>query len=169
MLPAKLKDFILFNDAQSYLGEVADLTLPKLTRKMEGWRGGGMQGEVKVDMGQEPIDFEWTVGGLALQALRQYGSSDVAGIGLRFMGAYQREDGTPPYAVEVIVRGRHEEIDFGGQKAGGDTETKIKTTCSYYKLVIDGQTVIEIDMMGMMYVVDGVDRFAAIRAALGLI
>lgn len=169
MLPAKLKDFILFNDAQSYVGEVSELTLPKLTRKMEGWRGGGMQGEVKVDMGQDPLDLEFTIGGLGLQVLRQFGSTDIAGIGLRFMGAYQREDGTPPYAVEVIVRGRHEEIDMGTQKAGGDTETKVKTTCSYYKLVVDGETLVEIDMLGLVYVVSGVDRFAAIRAALDLI
>ena len=169
MLPAKLKDFILYNDAQSYVGEVGELSLPKLARKMEGWRGGGMQGEVKVDMGQEPLDFEWTVGGLGIQGLRQYASTDISGTMLRFMGAYQREDGSAPYAVEVIARGRHEEIDFGTQKAGGDTETKFKTSCTYYKLVIDGEVIIEIDMLGHIQVIGGIDRFASIRAALGLI
>lgn len=169
MLPSKLKDFNLFNDARSYLGEVGELTLPKLSRKMEGWRGGGMMGEVKVDMGQDALDLEWKIGGLAPQVLRQFGSADVGGVLLRFMGAYQREDGSGVNAVEVVVRGRHEEIDSGTSKAGGDTETTVKTTCSYYKLVIDGVEVIEIDLIANVFVVDGVDRNAEIRAALGLI
>jgi hypothetical protein len=69
--------------------------------------------------------------------------------------------------VEIVVRGRHSEIDFGSAKAGEDTEFKVKTACSYYKLSINGATVIEIDLLNMVEVIDGTDRLAAQRRAIG--
>lgn len=168
MLPAKLKNLNLHNDAQSYMGEVGEVTLPKLTAKMEAWRGGGMIGEVKIDMGLDELMMEWKIGGLVRQVLRQFGHTEVDGVLLRFSGAYQAEDGSGVQAVEIVVRGRHEEIDMGNAKAGDDTEWTVKTPCAYYKLVIDGITEIEIDLLGGIYRVGGVDRYAEIRSALGL-
>jgi len=40
-IPRKLKAFSLFVEGRGYAGKVAELTLPKLTRKMEEWRAGG--------------------------------------------------------------------------------------------------------------------------------
>ena len=49
-LPRKLKNMNLFNEGESYLGEIKTVVLPKLTRKMEDYRGGGMNAPIKVDM-----------------------------------------------------------------------------------------------------------------------
>lgn len=167
MLPAKLKNFNLHNDAESFMGVVSEVTLPKLTAKMEGWRGGGMMGEVKIDMGLEGLELEWKLGGLVRKVLRQFGMIDAGGGLLRFSGAYQADDGSAVQAVEVVVRGRHEEIDMGSAKAGDDTEWTVKTPCTYYKLVIDGFVEIEIDLLASIYRVGGVDRYAEIRTAIG--
>lgn len=40
-LPSKLKNLNLFNDGASYLGQVVEVKLPTLTRKMEEFRAGG--------------------------------------------------------------------------------------------------------------------------------
>lgn len=167
-LPRKLKNMNVFNDGASYLGEAKTVTLPVLTRTMEAWRGGGMDGTVKVDMGQEPIDMESTFGGLMLGILRQYGVTSATGVQLRFAGAYQRDDTGEVDAVEVVVRGRHEEIDMGDATPGEDTEHKVKTTCAYYKLTVNGVDEIEIDLLGMVFKVGGVDRLAEQRAAIGV-
>ena len=45
-LPRKLKYLNMFNDGLSYMGVVESVTLPKLTRKLEKYRGGGMPGAV---------------------------------------------------------------------------------------------------------------------------
>ena len=42
-LPKKLKMMNLFNEGNSYLGQTGEVTLPKLGRKLEAWRGGGIQ------------------------------------------------------------------------------------------------------------------------------
>lgn len=167
-LPRKLKDLMLFNAGVAYVGEVGSVTLPKLSRKLEAWRGGGMDGEVKVDLGQEAMEMEFTCGGLMLDVLRQFGVMTAAGVMLRFAGAYQRDDTGAVDKVEVIVRGRHEEIDMGEAKGGEDTEFKVKSSLAYYKLVVNGRTEIEIDPINMVLIVGGVDRLAERRAALGI-
>ena len=96
------------------------------------------------------------------------GATSVDAYGLRFAGAYQRDDDAGVDAVEVVVRGRHKEIDLGSSKPGDATEHKYTTTCSYYRLDINGRTEIEIDRVNMVFMVDGVDILAAQRRAMGV-
>lgn len=167
-LPRKLKNLNLFGDGESFLGQVASVKLPVLTRAMEEYRGGGMNGPVKIDMGQNALELESKFGGMMRSILRQYGVTRHDGVQLRFAGSYQRDDTGAVDAVEVVVRGRHEEIDMGDAKPGDDTEFTVKTACSYYKLSINGVTEIEIDLVNMIEVVGGVDRLADQRRAIGL-
>lgn len=169
-LPRKLKNMNLFNDAESLVGEVAECTLPKIGRNMENFRGGGMNGPVAIDQGMsdDSIDFEWKVGGLNLTSIRQYGITSASGVLLRFAGAYQQDDTGAITAVEAVLRGRHEEIDMGTQKPGDDTEQTIKTKWTYYKLTVDGKVEVEIDVLAMKEIVNGVDRLEAQRKACGL-
>ena len=57
---------------------------------------------------------------------------------------------------------------MGTAKAGDDNTIKAVTSLSYYKLTIGGATVIEIDVPGYVFMVNGVDRLAEKRQALGL-
>ncbi|MNB56934.1 Phage tail tube protein FII [compost metagenome] len=169
-LPRKLKNLNLFNDANSYVGVVKSVTLPPLGRKMESYRGGGMNGPVKADLGfsDDGIHFEWKTGGLDLIALRQFGAVNASGIALRFAGAFQQDDTGDVSAVEVVMRGRHETIEMGDNQPGEDTEHSITTTCSYYKLIVDNEEIIEIDLLNFIEKVNGVDMLEKQRAAIGL-
>lgn len=169
-MPRKLKNLNLFNDGNSYLGVVKSVTLPPLGRKMEAYRGGGMNGSVKADLGfsDDGIQFEWKTGGLDLIAMRQFGSVNASGIMLRFSGAFQQDDTGDVSTVEVVVRGRHETIEMGDASPGEDTEHSITTTCSYYKLTVDNEDIIEIDLLNFIEKVDGVDMLEKQRQALGI-
>lgn len=169
-LPSKLKNMNLFNEGHSFLAEVASVTLPKLGRKMESYRGGGMNGPVKTDQGlsDDGIVIDWTLGGLALLAIRQFGIANASGIGLRWAGAYQRDDTGEVDAVEIVARGRHEEIDMGEAKPGAETEHKIKTVCTYYKLTVNSRVEVEIDLLNFIEIIDGVDRLKDQRRAIGI-
>lgn len=169
-MPRKLKNLNLFNDGNSYLGLVKSLTLPSLGRKMEAYRGGGMNGPVKADLGMsdDGIQFEWKTGGLDLISLRQFGAVNASSVALRFSGPYQQDDTGETSNVEVVVRGRHETIEMGEAKAGEDTEHSVKTTCSYYKLTVDGEEIIEIDLLNFVEKVNGVDMLEKHRTAMGI-
>lgn len=169
-MPRKLKHMNLFNEGESYMGVASTVILPKLTRKLEAWRGAGMDGIAKVDMGMgdDGLQLEWTLGGVDMTVIKQYGAVSANGIGLRFAGSYQQDDTGDTVPVEVVVRGRHEEIDMGEAKPGEDTEHKITTACTYYKLTVDGEELIEIDTMAMIFVVDGKDLMEEHRRNIGL-
>jgi P2 family phage contractile tail tube protein len=166
-LPRKLKHFNVFYNGEEFFGQATEITLPKLAIKAEAYRGGGMPGEVDIDLGIEKLELEHSYGGLMYQIIKDFGITTVGGVLLRFSGSYQRDDTGDTDAVEAICRGRHTEVDQGNAKAGDDTEFKVKSTCSYYKLTVNGTTLIEIDMVNMIYVVDGVDRLEQHRRNIG--
>lgn len=167
-LPSVLKDMMLFNEGSAYIGEVSEVTLPKLSRKMEEWKGGGMSRPVKLDMGGDVLELEATFGGPMFDIISQYGSTSVTGVYMRFVGMWQNQDTGALDAVEAICRGRFEEIDFGNAKVGDKGDFKIKMPLGYYRLDRNGATLIEIDPLNMIEIVNGIDRLEAIRTALGL-
>jgi P2 family phage contractile tail tube protein len=169
-MPRKLKNMNLFNDGGTYMGVVKSVTLPPLARKMESYRGGGMNGPVKVDLGMsdDGIQFEWTLGGLDLTVINQFACVKADGVMLRFTGAYQQDDTGEVTAVEIVVRGRHETIEMGDAAPGEDTEHSITTTCTYYKLTVNSEEPIEIDIPNFIEKVNGVDMLAEQRKALGI-
>jgi hypothetical protein len=88
------------------------------------------------------------MGGHTATLIRTFGTTDVAGVPLRLVGAYQADDGSPPQSVEIYLGGRFTEIDLGKSKAGDDTEHKYTLPLSYYRRVVDGVDEVEIDMLG---------------------
>ncbi|MEE9946538.1 phage major tail tube protein [Pseudomonas sp. p106] len=169
-LPRKLKNLNTFHDGVSYMGITKSVTLPVLGRKMEAYRGAGMNGPVKADLGfsDDGLQLEWKIGGVDDQVIKQFANQSASGLMIRFSGSYQRDDTAAVSTVEVVVRGRHETIDMGEAVSGEDTEHTITTTCSYYKLTIDGSVLVEIDLLNFIENVNGVDMLAAQRRAIGL-
>jgi P2 family phage contractile tail tube protein len=165
-LPKKLKNYTVHNDGDNYVGQVKEISLSKIAAKMEGYRGGGMLGEVKVDLGLEGLEMEETYGGMVPGILRQMGAVTHDACQTRFTGAYQDDQTGAVTAGELIVRGRPEEIDPGNAQAGSDTEWKVKRALSYLRWTIGGRVEVEIDMVNCIYIVGGVDRMAQIRAAM---
>ena len=102
-LPSKLKHFNVFLDGLTHAGEVEEFTLPKLTRKVEEYRAGGMNGPVELDLGNEKLEVEATYGGLMRSVLKQYGTTTVDGALIRFAGAYQRVEAGRIGDVHLIL------------------------------------------------------------------
>lgn len=167
-LPRTLKYFNVFYQGNNFAGQVLEFELPKLGRKMEGYRPGGVSGEIESDVGLEKLECEHTYAGLMREIFNDFGIQKVDGVQLRFAGSYQHEDTGNIDAVEVVVRGRHAEIDPGKAKAGDKTEFKVKSVLTYYKLTINSEVVIEIDILNMIENVNGTDLLADHRTAIGL-
>lgn len=167
-LPNKLKLFELYVNGRAIGKKAKNVTLPKLTRKMEEWRAGSMTGAVSVDLGMEAMSLEFTTGGAEIELIKQFGSKTVDGVQLRFAGAYQCDDTAAINAVEIVVRGRFSDIDFGVQEAGTLGETKVIMPCAYLKYIFNGQTIVEIDPLNAIEIVNGTDLLDEVRAALGM-
>lgn len=164
--PRTLKNFALFANG-AWLADTKEVTRAKLTTKLEEWRGGAMDAPLQLDMGMEKIDFEYSLAGPDRNAISGFRGS-LSGENLRFAGAYQDDATGTVTQIEITVRGRVSEVDPGSQKAGEPGEYKTKVACSYYREEWDGRVLIEIDILNMVCIVDGVDRLAELRAAIGI-
>lgn len=167
MIPQVLSNTNLFVDGVSFSGDVPSLTLPKLTVKTETYRGGGMGGEVEIDMGLEKLESAFTTIGVRRESMKWFGLSDRTACNAVFRGSFKGLKGAVS-AVVVTLRGGIKEIDPGDWKPGDKAEMKHSMSLVYYKLEIDGRVIYEIDMVNMVRVIDGVDQLAAERTALGL-
>jgi P2 family phage contractile tail tube protein len=169
-LPRKLKNLNLFNDGNNHLGVVQSVTLPKLTRKTEAYRGGGMNGSVNTDLGMDDgaLDTSFVCGGLVRQNIQSYGASKAGEHLYRFTAAVQRDDTGDVDAVEIVLRGRIKEIDRGEWKPGETSTETVSLAVSYYKESVNGEVDAEIDLVNMVETINGVDALAAQRRALGL-
>jgi P2 family phage contractile tail tube protein len=169
-LPGKFKQFNIFIDGKSMIGVASEVTLPKLTHKTVAYRGGGMLAAVDVDLGFDDgaLDMEVTVGGLVVDMLGKMYQDTADGMQLRFTGAFQNETTAGYSTCEVQTRGRFMDMDLGSVKVGEDTSHKYTLKNTYVKITIDGTVVLEVDALNMVLKVNGVDKSAALRKALGI-
>lgn len=166
--PPKLKQLMMFNEGEAFVGETVSITPPKLVRKLEDYRAGGMDRPIKIDMGGEAMEMEAVYGGPLRKVIRQYGMLLVGGVYQRFVGSYQDDAAGTFHKIEMVTRGRHEEIDLGEWKPGSDTEFKVKSQLSFLSVTMDDEELCYIDVLGMISRVGGVDQMEAHRSAFGL-
>ena len=169
MLPRMLKNFNLFIDGVGFIGRCEEVTLPKITHKMEEFQGAGMFAPVEIDMGLEKLEMEVSLKEFSPEILKEIGTADVAGIPLRFVAAAVSDDSeNTTDAIEIFTRGRYRELDLGSAKAAEASTMKASVALTYFKYILNGEDIIEIDTVNMIYNVGGVDRLEAQRAALSL-
>lgn len=164
-LPPMLKDFDVFAANQRFKGLATTYVRPKIALKTETWLAAGMLGEVKLAFGLEELESESKFGGDQPALNAEFGDPRIDGSLLRFVGAYQAEDDGDVTRVEITQRGRTVEIDRGDDEKGTKTEVSYKHSLVYYKEVVDGVVMFEIDMLESVFIVNGVDRWQQIRDA----
>ncbi|MDU7777652.1 MAG: phage major tail tube protein [Aeromonas caviae] len=169
-LPRKLKHGNIFMDGENWIGVAEDFTPAKLSQKFEAYRGGGMMGAANIHMGLEDgaLDTSFTFGGAEAAIVKRMGLAKIDGVALRFAGSFQRDDTGEIVSVEIVQRGRFKELDRGTFKSGDNTQSKVSMVNTYYKETMNGVVLCEIDLLNMIWIVDGVDLMAEHRKAIGI-
>lgn len=166
-IPQVLFNTLLFVDGVSMQGDVPTFDLPKVKVKTEAHRGGGMDGEIDMDMGLEKLEASFTTTGMRRETLKFFGVFDTSATPLVFRGSFKEQKGRTVPAV-ATVRGMVTEVDPGSWKPGDKAEIKHAVSVSYYKLEVAGRVIYEIDPVNMVRIVDGIDQLASVRTDLGL-
>ena len=167
MITDVLRNVNLFVDGRGYAGSVEEVNLPKLTVATEEHRAGGMDAPAELDMGLEKLECDWSASAIDADLLKAWGVAPGNRLPVTFRGALESEDGAVK-AVEVRVRGHLKEVDWGTWKPGEKAPLKCMLAVRYYKFTHDGSVIHEIDVDNMKRIVNGVDRLAEQRAALGI-
>lgn len=162
-LPKSLVDFTAFVDGVGKAGKVTEGAPPKVALLVEEHIAGGMGGSVDIMMGAvEKMETTVTMSGVEADYYRHIGST----IGMTYRGT--TNDGETEQAVIHQMRGLVREADGDAMKRKDKGSTKNTMTVEYYKLTIGGVVIMEVDVMGKKFIVDGKDLWAQQRANLGI-
>ena len=162
-----IKNQTLFVDGRGYAGQLSEVNPPKLTLKLEEFRGGGMDLPIEITMGMEKLTADFTLISYDRDVLALFGVREGTTVPFNIREVLESFDGTTTSVVHTM-RGKITELDSGTHKPGEMVPLKVAVSLTYYKQVHGGVTVHEIDPANMVRVIDGVDQLAEQRRALGL-
>jgi len=170
-IPERLNDFRVYRNGTSDLLGVADITLPSLEPLKESLKGAGFAGEYESPtlghFQSMKLGLNWrTISNEQIKLFRQEAQR------LDCRGANQIYDAaTGKYSfpsIRVVVQGPPGKLDFGKMEKGATSDGNNEIECLYLKVEVDGKTLIEIDKLNYVCIIDGVDILKDIRKALGL-
>jgi len=162
-----LKNFNLYVDGRGFAGVVDELQLPTLGLVVEDFRAGGMDASVAVEMGQEKLEASFVLSGYEENVLNLWGIGQGQTVPLVARGALESLDGavTP---VVVYMNGTIRSMEPGAWTAGEKSTISFTMDLRSYKYTQAGRTINDIDIPNMVRTVNGTDRLAAQRNAIGL-
>jgi hypothetical protein len=168
-MPARdvLKNINLFVDGRGYAGQIDEYNPPDLTLTTEDYRAGGMDSAVAIEMGQEPLETSFSLIAYDADVLALWGVAVGETVPFTARGALESFDGTVK-AVTHRMRGTITSLQRGTWAPGQKPALSVTMRLVYYQETHDGSVTHEIDVENMRRVVNGVDRLAAQREALGL-
>lgn len=161
------KNLNLFVDGRGQAGQVSEYNAPKLVLKTEEYRAGGMHGPLKLTMGHEALDTDFTLFGYDADILALMGVAEGSEVQFTARQAMESWDGSVSALVHNM-RGKITEIDPGTSKPGEMPSLKITMSLSYYKETVGARVVHEVDVENMVFVQNGIDVLAPVRNALGI-
>jgi P2 family phage contractile tail tube protein len=162
-----LKNFNLYVDGRGFAGVVDELQLPTLGLVVEDFRAGGMDASVAVEMGQEKLEASFVLSGYEENVLNLWGMGQGQTVPLVARGALESLDGavTP---VVVYMNGTIRSMEPGAWTAGEKSTISFTMDLRSYKYTQGGRTINDIDVPNMVRIVNGTDRLAAQRNAIGI-
>jgi P2 family phage contractile tail tube protein len=165
-IPEKVVNYNVYQEGEKLVGVSGEVTLPNLEAMTETVSGAGIAGEFEsatpghFSSTQIEVPFRtildpafnlFTPGAKTLILRASQQSFDVSA------GAVNHR------ALKIILKVMPKSLDLGTLGVGKPTETKNTLEVLYIKIVEDGYTLLELDKLNFIYIVNGTDVFADIR------
>lgn len=162
-----LKYLNLIVDGRGYAGKIEEYNAPDLALSIEEFRGGGMNGPIDIDMGQEKMTTSFVLTSYSADVLALWGIREGGGIQITARGSLESYDGTKT-AVAHHMHGKITTMARGTWGSNKKPSFTITMTLHYYREVHGDREVQEIDFINMVHKVDGIDQLAEHRSNIGL-
>ncbi|HCI73521.1 MAG TPA: phage tail protein [Lachnospiraceae bacterium] len=169
MLPEVLNHFNIYSDAVGKLiGQDADIELPELKMLTETIGGAGVLGEFEDSVtGQyesAQMKIKWTC--LHKNFFSLMNTTQPSMLTLR--GSVQMMDTgtgcTDYYPVKIVVKGKAKTVNLGKFEKGKKMECETEIEILYIKILVDKETLFELDKLNFKFVLNGEDMLRKIRS-----
>ena len=166
-IPQVVNRYNLYRKGTKLVGLTGEVELPAVTMVTDTLEGAGTGGNMDIPVIglTENIDIQIPFMSLTKDLFSLANPGQAEDLTLR--GAIQGTDpatGKISYtSIAISMRGTVKEITPGTVKSGGKMESSVTMTLSYYKIALDGETVLEIDKLNNVFVVNGDDVLKEVR------
>lgn len=169
-IPERLNDFRVYRNGSNLAG-VADIQLPSFDAMTETVRGAGIAGEyesanighfqsMKLTLNWRALNIDFL--SLAAPVSASYDCRGVNQVLDSSTSQYKLEP------VRVVVRGMVTKNDPGKMEKNSPSDSSTEIEVTYIKMETEGRTIVELDKLNYIYIVNGVDYLAEARKGLGL-
>jgi P2 family phage contractile tail tube protein len=160
---------VYFNSVSTH-GTASEVTCPDLTPVMGEYKALGMAGILEFFKGFEKLEatIKWK---FADTEIRKACANFVQPADIMVRSNRARWDSggiIDNVPVVIYLKGTPTKHQGGGYKAQEATEFETTFTCFFFKEEVDGDPIVEVDVMNNIYKVDGVDLLAEYRMNLGV-
>lgn len=166
-IPEVINDFNLYLSGSKLLGHTGEVELPDLEALTETVSGAGILGEIDVNVIGRFGSIVQEIPFRAINADYVKLVNPNSAIDLTLRGAIQQLDPTTgaakPVGVRVVERGICKNISLGTVKQGGPMDSSVSLELTYILIEFDGKAVLELNKLGGVFSVNGVDQLAAIK------
>jgi P2 family phage contractile tail tube protein len=160
-------NFIVWCDGFGKLGEGENAKLPVMEVNSEEFRGGGMDIPIKIDLGMNPLTFEFKLSSFDPQVYNLWGLYPGQDKQFTMRGSLAHQDGTP-FAAIAGCRGNLHKVESDALEPARKILHTFTCELTYYKLTVGDQLIYEIDPINGRRIVNGVDQLRQDRIAMGL-
>lgn len=160
----------IYVDGRSYLGRAEEVTLPNVKQIMAEHKALGMNGKVEFSAGVDKMEARIKWNSFYPDALVKFGDPN-KNVSLQVRASLKTWGSSGVLAeVPVVIHlaGQPKDFPTGAFKQHDNVELESMLACTYCKLVINGQEILEIDVLANIHKVNGADTLAAYRANLGI-
>ena len=173
MIPEIINGFHLYHgvgtdgkEGEMFLGVSGEITLPELNAMTETISGSGMLGEMEVgNPGHfSAIDMEIPFIGMSSDMLT-FSPTEYNTFILRMtQQSTVKDTREKDYThMKIVVGGTMKSLKLGAAKIGGQMGSSVTLSVTYIKISVENDTLIELDKLNEIYIVDGRDQLAKIR------
>jgi len=171
IIPDKLINAKIYFEGKSELVGTADAELPSLEYITEAISGLGLAGEMETPvMGHFkplPFKFKWHVPNKSALTLLKTKTHH-----LDIYGSIQQLDAATgefsSQQAKVVLRAAPKKVGLGKVEPGKRMDPETELECSYIKMWLGGDEVLEIDKFNFICKILGEDMLASVRSDLGM-
>lgn len=166
----KLTNANVYLDGGSFLGRAAEVDLPEIKLKMVDHKALGMIGTVRLPAGLEAMEakFKWSSGldpDVVAKAADPYTPVRVQ---IRAsQEGYSSQGKISEVPVVAVLTGVFVSLPLGPFKQNEAVETETPMKVSYAKLEVDGQMLVEVDVLNNIHKAGDKDLLEKYRANIG--
>jgi len=167
----RLSNAAIYNSGNSLIGKVEEMTLPAIKAKGVDVKALGLIMDIELPSGFEKMTGKMKWNAVYPDLITEFGSP-FATKQIQARGNLETYDSSGRQAETSVVA--YLTIRFKdvlpaiGLKMNDNPEQESEYNCSYYRLEIDGERMIEIDAFANIFFVGDEDQLAQYRANLGL-